>query len=463
MQKLFSSDKGFIFTMAGAAIGLGNIWRFPYLVANYGGGLFLLLYLVLLLSLGYFLLLGEVSFGKTTRQNVIDGTKELSEKTLTSNSSRWSKTVGIPPLVTAFMMNIIYLIVMGWILYYILQNVLFLSDISTTPVTSKTFGELTNNFQKQLFWSFVCILTASWIFIKGSLKHIEKIASLFIPAIFFILVYLIFWALSQDDAIDGIKNVFKPDWENFGFSEQGFNLKQFINVLFAALSQLLYSLSIGMGVAYFYGTRATKDTNMVVATRYVIVLDTLCSVLAAMFVLGISNAYNIPKDVGYNLTFVSLPIAFEQMIGGSFVMFLFYSVLYLEAYSSLLSHYMPLVTLAEEKFKISRGLAFTLIASANLILVACVLLSFSGAPENIQKTNGLFNITNVTTDTMLLVSVFAMSLFIGWIGGKTIYNSFKEQFQKTLPNTQVEYMKTLFRFAAPTILMLIILNTLFSF
>ncbi|MBO7244802.1 MAG: sodium-dependent transporter [Alphaproteobacteria bacterium] len=463
MQKLFSSDKGFVFTMAGAAIGLGNIWRFPYLVANYGGGLFLLLYLVLLLSLGYFLLLGEVSFGKTTRQNVIDGTKELSEKTLTSNNSRWSKTVGIPPLVTAFMMNIIYLIVMGWILYYIIQNVLFLSDISTTPVTSKTFGELTNNFQKQLFWSFVCVLTASWIFIKGSLKHIEKIASLFIPAIFFILVYLIFWALSQDGAIDGIKNVFKPDWENFGFSEQGFNLRQFINVLFAALSQLLYSLSIGMGVAYFYGTRATKDTNMVVATRYVIVLDTLCSVLAAMFVLGISNAYNIPKDVGYNLSFVSLPIAFEQMIGGSFVMFLFYSVLYLAAYSSLVSHYMPLVTFAEEKFKISRGLAFTLIASANLILVACVLLAFSGAPENIQKTNGLFNITNVATDTMLLVSVFTMSLFIGWIGGKTIYNSFKEQFQKTLPNTQVEYMKTLFRFAAPTILMLIILNTLFSF
>ena len=209
MQKLFSSEKGFVLTMAGAAIGLGNIWRFPYLVSNYGGGLFLLLYLLLLVFLGYFLLLGELSFGKTTRKNVIDGTKEIASVTDPNNQNRWAKIVGVPPLLTAFMMNITYLIVMGWVLFYIIQNVLYLSGVSTTAVTSQTFIDLTNNFQKQLFWSFICVLTAAWLLVKGTLHQIEKIACIFIPAIFFILIYLIFWALSQDGAGEGIKNVFR--------------------------------------------------------------------------------------------------------------------------------------------------------------------------------------------------------------------------------------------------------------
>ena len=463
MQKLFSSEKGFIFTMAGAAIGLGNIWRFPYLVANYGGGLFLLLYLALLVFLGYFLLLGEVSFGKTARANVIDGTRAIADQSESKHPSRWVKLVGIPPLLTAFMMNITYLIIMGWILFYIVQNMLYLGDVSSTAVTPHTFIDLTNDFQKQLFWSFLCVISASILLIKGSLKQIEKIASIFIPAIFFILVYLTFWAMTQDGAFDGIKSVFKPDWVAFGFTENGFDIKQFTTVFFAALSQLLYSLSIGMAVAYFYGTRVTKETNMVTSTRYIIVLDTLCSILASMFILGISSAYNIPKDVGFNLTFISLPIAFEQMLGGYFVMFLFYSVLYLAAYTSLISHFMPLISFITEKLKITRGAAFSIIATANLVLVAIVLLSFSGSLADKTPNKSLFDIANIATDTMLLISVFTMSLFIGWIGGKTIYASFKEQFDKALPNTQVEYMKTLFRFAAPLILVIIILNTLFHF
>ena len=463
MQKLFSSEKGFVLTMAGAAIGLGNIWRFPYLVSNYGGGLFLLLYLLLLVFLGYFLLLGELSFGKTTRKNVIDGTKEIASVTDPNNQNRWAKIVGVPSLLTAFMMNITYLIVMGWVLFYIIQNVLYLSGVSTTAVTSHTFIDLTNNFQKQLFWSFICVLTAAWLLVKGTLHQIEKIACIFIPAIFFILIYLIFWALSQDGAGEGIKNVFKPDWVAFGITENGFDIKQFINVLFAALSQLLYSLSIGMAVAYFYGTRAPKETNIVTSTRYIVVLDTLCSVLASMFVLGISHAYEIPKDVGYNLTFISLPVAFEQMIAGSVVMFLFYVVLYLAAYTSLVSHFMPLVHFVSEKLKVTKGIAFTVVATADLILVSLVLLSFTGSLSTKEAKSSLFDITNLATDTMLLISVFTMSLFIGWVGGKTIYNTFKEQFNKSLPNTQVGYMKNLFRFAAPLILMLIILNTLFQF
>ncbi len=463
MQKLFSSEKGFIFTMAGAAIGLGNIWRFPYLVANYGGGLFLILYLILLTCLGYFLLLGELSFGKTTRQNVYDGTKGISEIEDPKNASTWAKVVAIPPLLTAFMMNIVYLIVMGWVLFYIFQNALYLSDASSTPITHRTFGELTQNFQKQLFWSFLCILSASWLLCKGTLRHIEKIACIFIPAIFFILVYLIFWALTQNGAVDGMKSVFKPDWVAFGFTENGFNIKQFINVLFAALSQVLYSLSIGMGVAYIYGSRVTKSTNLVTSTRYIVVLDTLCSVLAAMFVLGISNAYDIPKDVGFNLTFVSLPIAFEQMIGGSFVMFLFYSVIYLAAFTSLVSHYVPLLAFGQEKLKLSRGLSFTIVAAADMVLVALVLISFTGTMAKPDSTQSLFDLTNHATDTMLLLSVFTMSLFIGWIGYKIIYDSIRTQFQKALPTMQLEYVKSIFRFVAPLILMLIILDTFFQF
>ena len=155
MSRLFTSEKGFIFTMTGAAIGLGNIWRFPYLVSNYGGGLFLVLYLLTLVGLGYFLLLGELALGKTTGVNVYDGALKIAEKEKSNKPKVWSKLVAGTSLSAAFMMNIVYLIAMGWILFYVVQNFLYLSDISPIPVTKETFGELTSSFQKQLFWSFL--------------------------------------------------------------------------------------------------------------------------------------------------------------------------------------------------------------------------------------------------------------------------------------------------------------------
>lgn len=463
MSRLFASEKGFIFTMAGAAIGLGNIWRFPYLVANYGGGLFLLLYLLTLVGIGYFLLLGELSFGKTTRLNVCDGTRIIAKEEKSSHQSFWSKFIGGTSLTTAFMMNIAYLIAMGWILFYVIQNFLYLSDISSNPITTKTFSELTTSYPKQLFWIFVCLLSAAWLFSKGTIKQIERIATLFIPASFFILIYLIFWSLTQDGAIEGAKSVFKPDWVAIGVTDQGFDFKQFIRVLFAVISQVLYSLSIGMGVAYIYGTCVTKETNVVSSARYIIVLDTLFSILAAVFVLSVSRAYDIPKDVGFNLTFVSLPVAFEQMIGGSFVMFLFYGVLYMAAFTSLVSHFVPLIFFLNDKYRISKNTAFALLATVEFLLVAVVLLSISEKTHLTILGFNLFDFVNLATDSMLLISVFAMSLFIGWIGFKPIYHKIDKEFNEALPQTSAEYTKTIFRFIAPFVLILVLLNLFVHF
>lgn len=457
MSKLFSSEKGFILTMTGAAIGLGNIWRFPYLVANYGGGLFLLLYLLVLIGIGYFLLLGELSFGKATGVNVYDGTLKIAQKEKSKNPVLWSKFVAGTSLSAAFMMNIVYLIAMGWILFYVVQNFLYLSDISPIPVTSKTFGELTQNFQKQLFWSFLCFVSASWLFYKGSIRLIEKVSSIFIPAIFFILIYLIFWALAQGGALEGVLQVFKPDWQALGFTAMGFDYSQFCRVLFVVVTQVLYSLSIGMGVAYIYGTFVKKETNIVTSAKYIILLDTLFSVLAAIFVLSISSAFHIPKDVGINLTFITLPVAFEQMLGGSFVMFLFYSVLYLAAFTSLVSHCVPLVFFLNERFKISKSIAFVCVACLDLFFVVFVLLSYSGKMGTSYIGKNLFSIANVATDTMLLISVLVMSLFIARVAFKPIQQTFPKEIKKSL-----EYMKIIFSTVAPLLLLTVIICVLFS-
>lgn len=463
MSRLFTSEKGFIFTMTGAAIGLGNIWRFPYLVSNYGGGLFLVLYLLTLVGLGYFLLLGELALGKTTGVNVYDGALKIAEKEKSNKPKVWSKLVAGTSLSAAFMMNIVYLIAMGWILFYVVQNFLYLSDISPIPVTKETFGELTSSFQKQLFWSFLCVLSAAWLLCKGTIKHIEKVATIFIPAIFFIIIYLIFWVLAQGSATRGIAQMFMFDWEAIGFTDIGFNPAQFGKVLFVVVSQVFYSLSIGMGVAYIYGSFVTKETNLMKSARYIILLDTLFSLLATIFVLGISSAFNIPKDVGVNLTFITLPVAFEQMLGGSFVMFLFYSVLYLAAFTSLVSHFVPLVFFLNDKLKISKSLAFTFVAIADMFFVVFVLLSFSGIINTTIFGENLFDFTNMATDTVLLLSVLLMSLFVGKVAFKPIQKTLQKDMGKDFKPLSLDYIKIVFCCIAPVVLLFVIVSVLFIF
>ena len=458
MTLKFTSQKEFVLTMAGAAIGLGNIWRFPYLVSNYGGGIFIVLYLITLIGLGYFLLLSELSLGKTSGPDLFDAPTKIATQEMALFPKFWGKTISSLSLTAAFLMNIIYTIVIGWILFFFVQNFLYLGNVSSTAVTSKTFELLTSKYEIQVFWSFISLIIVSFFIYNKSIKWLTKLSSFFIPALIFILIYLTMWSLTQKNAISGIIQVFTFNWSEVGISITGIDLKRIFETLCAVVSQVVYSLSIGMGVAYIYGSYVSKNVNIVSSAKYIVILDTICSILASLFVLSISSAYNIPKDVGVNLTFVSLPIAFEQMFAGSFLMFLFYGIIFLAALTTFISLYEPLVSYISKKVNLTRGISFTTVAALNFSCVMIILLSCTENSSINLLGRSLFEITNSITDIVLLISVLTISIFIGWTSFGSIYQSLKKQFNTDMNPFETRYMQDVLKFIAPILLLILIVS-----
>ena len=416
-----------------------------------------------LLSVGYFLLLGELSLGKTVHTDFLDGIEHIAKKNMASHSKLWKYVENTLQLTCAFLMNIIYVVVIGWILFFCVQNLLVFMQASPVEITSSTFESLTKNFEKQLFWSFCSLLLAAIFLCKNSIKLLEKLSAVFVPSLIFILIYLTFWSLSQTGAGEGALQVIKPDFVAIGFSPSGFDITRFLNVILAVIEQVVYSLSIGMGVAYIYGTYTTSKINLISATKYVIALDTVCSLLAAVFVLSISSTFGVPQNVGSALTFVSLPLAFEQMIGGSFVMFLFYGIFFVAALTTLISLYEPLVSMFAKKFYLSRSQSFCAVATANFLIVTLVLMSSSGAKNLTLFGRDLFTIINSFTNTMLLISALTLCIFIGWIAFDSIYNSLKGNFNRFMTISEFSYTQKVLRFIGPFILIVLLLKALLHF
>ncbi len=460
MALRFLSQKEFVLTMAGAAIGLGNIWRFPYLVANYGGGIFITLYLLTLVGLGYFLLLSELALGKTSGPDSFDAPGKIAKREMSIFPNFWDRIIGTLSLSAAFLMNVVYTIVIGWILFFFVQNFLFLSNTSAMPITSQTFDLLTSHYEMQVFWSFISLLIVSFFICNKTLQWLIKLSSFFIPGLIFILIYLTMWSLTQKNASLGALQLVSFNWEDVGISLSGINIHRIFETLCAVVEQVIYSLSIGMGVAYIYGSYVSKNVNIISSAKYVIALDTICSILASLFVLSISSAYNIPKDVGVNLTFVSLPIAFEQMFAGSFLMFLFYGICFLAALTTFISLYEPLVSYISKKIDLTRGFAFASVATLNFSFVMIVLLSCTEKSPVRIMGKSLFEIATFLTDSVLLVSVLALCIFIGWASFGSVYQSLKKQFNTEMNPFETRYMQTVLKFIAPVLLLVLIVSLL---
>lgn len=462
MALRFLSQKEFVLTMAGAAIGLGNIWRFPYLVANYGGGIFITLYLITLFGLGYFLLVSELALGKASGPDSFDAPGKIAKREMSIFPNFWGQIIGHLSLSAAFLMNVVYTIVIGWILFFFVQNFLFLSTSTAMPITSKTFDLLTSHYEMQVFWSFISLLVVSFFICNKTIKWLTKLSSFFIPGLIFILIYLTMWSLTQKNASLGALQLISFNWEDVGISFSGINIHRVFETLCAVVEQVVYSLSIGMGVAYIYGSYVSKNVNIITSAKYVIALDTICSILASLFVLSISSAYNIPKDVGVNLTFVSLPIAFEQMFAGSFLMFLFYGICFLAALTTFISLYEPLVSYVSKKINLTRGFAFTSVAISNFFFVMIILLSCTDKSPVRIMGKSLFELATILTDGVLLVSVLTLCIFIGWASFGSVYQSLKKQFNTEMNPFETRYMQTVLRIIAPVLLFILIISLIWQ-
>ena len=408
MRATWGSKIGFILATAGSAIGLGNIWRFPYLVAQNGGGAFLLIYLLFVSLLGYFLLTAKVAFGHIARTNFVDGFKAVDDKV----SAWWGKIGGGLTLFNLFAVCAIYVIVIGWTLSYVVAAGKNLVGIDKISIDENLFKALTSSYGEQLFWILLCMGISGMVLMKGVKSGIEKVSLYLMPILFFILIFMVGWMLFIPGTKEGFTYLFTLHPEQLGFSASGFDWHRFAHLTLLALGQAIYSLSLGLGVCFVYGSYLKSGKGIKKSALWVVVLDTCVALLAAMIVLPAVFAFNLEANQGPALSFITLPFVFDKITGGAFFMLIFFVLLFLGALTSLISMYESAVNLIMEKLNLSRMKSTLFVLGINIFCTLIVLASFT---KIIDFGKDLFNLFDYVTGTYTMGAMtLVYCIFMGW-------------------------------------------------
>lgn len=353
----FSSKFGFIAAASGSAIGLGNIWQFPYVAGQNGGAAFLLLYVGWILFIGMPIMIGEIAIGRRTQSNPYGAYKLLGGKS-------WA-LVGLFGILCGIMILSFYNVVSGWAFGYFLEIVF--GTLLRQPDYSSFFGNYVHAFGDNLFFSLCFMIVTAFIVYQGVQKGIEGAAKLLMPALFLLLISLIIYGLTLPNAMEGVRFYLLPDFSLINGAS-----------IYSALGQAFFSLSLGMGALITYGSYVGKDDNIISSAGLVTITDTMVSFLAGLMIFPLVFSSGQSPSEGPGLVFVALPAVFESMgpVLGKFVGGAFFLLLCFAALTSTISLLeVPVSYLVDEK-KISRGKAVSIMATVVFLVGIPSILGF---------------------------------------------------------------------------------------
>ncbi len=393
----FTSKFGIIAAAAGSAIGLGNIWRFPYVVGENGGGAFLLVYLSFVLLLGIPVMLSEFVIGRKAKRNAYGAIKSIAPGTL------WP-VIGIMGIVAAFVILAFYSTIAGWTLHYVYLSVTNGFQGSSPEALGNLFNEFMSSNAMPLFWQMIFLVLTAAIILSGVRKGIEKYSKILMPFLLVILIVLCIRSLTLPGAMEGLAFLFKPDFSKINAS-----------VMLSALGQAAFSLSIGMGALITYASYFPKSTDLTRTAFEVSIADVTIAVLAGVAIFPAVFAFGMEPDSGVGLVFMVLPNVFQQMTGGYFFALAFFILLSIAAITSSISIMEVVVAYLTEEFKLKRKYAtlITLIAAA-FVGVFCTLSW--GALDHVSiGGKNIFDALDFTASNVLLpLGGLLIVLFVGW-------------------------------------------------
>ena len=387
----FSSKFGVIAAAAGSAVGLGNIWRFPYVAGENGGGAFLLVYLLFILLIGLPVMLSELLIGRRAQKNVFGAFRSLAPQ------KPFFMSVGVMGVGAAFMILSFYAVVAGWTLEYTFLAIGdSLSGFSPTEL-SLYFKEFSSSVKWPFIWMVIFMVMTAGIVIGGVKNGIEKYTKVLMPLLLVIIVLLCIKAVSLDGAEVGLAFLFKPDFS-----------KVTGTVILKALGQAFFSLSIGMGVIATYGSYIQKKENLMFTAFSVSFADTLIAVLAGVAIFPAVFAFGVDPSAGPGLVFETLPNVFNHMKGGNIFSIAFFILLVIAALTSSVSLLEVVVAYFTEELKMGRKTA-TLIAAVSITCLGVLCVVF----------NGVFKVFDWTSSNILLpLGGILIAVFVGWVLGK---------------------------------------------
>lgn len=451
----FTGQWGFILAAAGSAIGLGNIWRFPYFCGQYGGLSFILMYFFVILVICTPLMVAEVALGRTAKSNFIDAYKTVGEKLGLKYLKIWSFFGGWMAFLGLLMIISFYFLVAGWVLFYFLETLNNHLFMLSEEEFSEEFAHLTKNFSVQYICGLIFLLSTALVVTAGVKQGIEKVGKYAMPVLFIIFIMLAFRSLTLPNAEDGIKFLTTIDWTYLGMTEGGFSAMKLFDTFVAALGQAFISLSLGFGVLLVYGSYFSPKENLFKAVYQIEIFDTLAAVLSATIILPAIFAVGMPPASGPGLTFISLPMVFQQLSGGYYWGISFYLLLIIATLTSTISVFEGMTNLFMDKFQFTRFGAALMVLLLSGIGFTAVTASFSGIWEIRIFGRDIFSLFDYLSSTYTIAIVsLTMSVFVGYLAMKPIIHNIRKS--AVVTNTFMRYFLFTLRFLAPMGLILLL-------
>ena len=394
----WSSRWTFILAATGSAVGLGNIWKFPYMAGDNGGGAFVLVYLACICIIGLPIMLGEIMIGRRGRSSPANSMKSLAVEANTS--SAWT-LLGATGALAGLLILSFYSVAAGWAMSYIFngfQNI-------TAESSSSSFNNLLSSPSSLIFWHSLFIAITVFIVARGILKGLEKWINTLMPILFLIILLLCVYAMQTGAFLDGLRYLFMPDFSKINSQ-----------VMLEALGQAFFTLSLGMGAIMAYGAYMPANQNIGKTAVSVAALDTGVALLAGIAIFPIVFANGLAPSEGPGLVFVTLPIAFSAMPLGILFGTLFFVLLSIAALSSSISLIEPGVAWLIESLKIKRITATILLGFTAWFIGLFSALSFNLLSEFTIFGKNFFDATDfLTNQIMLPLGGIFIAIFVGWI------------------------------------------------
>jgi neurotransmitter:Na+ symporter, NSS family len=351
----FKSNLGFVLATAGSAVGLGNLWRFPFMAGSSGGGAFVLVYLVIMVVVGVSLLLVEFSVGRHGKQNAVDSYKKISP------AMQW---IGYLGFFSAFIFLSYFSVVGGWTIHYALHSVTGL--LAMTPdQMGGAFGGFIGHPFLPLIYHVLFMGATVYIIARGVSGGIEKWSKILMPALFIMMLILLVRAITLPGAMAGVAWYLKPDFSKIN-----------AGTWVAALGQVFFSLSVGMSGMVTYASYLKKKENLPRTALQVSLTDTFIAIIAGFMIFPAVFAFGMEPGAGPGLLFITLPAVFSQMPIGAFFSFIFFVLVFIAALTSSISILEMPVTFIIEKTKLTRPKAALLVGGISFVMGIAVSLSF---------------------------------------------------------------------------------------
>lgn len=437
----FSGRIGYVLAVAGSAVGLGNIWRFPYLAAKYGGGMFLLVYLILMLTFGYVMIMSETTLGRMTKKSPVGAFGTFGKKK-SLKFGGWINAV-IPMLIVPY-----YSVIGGWVLKYLFE---YLCGNSETLAKDGYFTEFITSSGKVELWFLVFAVLVFAVILAGVKNGVERVSRVMMPLMIVLAVVVAVYSVTRPGAVEGIKYFLIPNLEHFSMM-----------TVVAAMGQMFYSLSIAMGILYTYGSYIGKDVDIEKSTTQVEVFDTGVALLAGLMIIPSVFAFSggdmETLQAGPSLTFITLPKVFSSMGVGTVVGIVFFLMFLFAALTSAISLLETSVSTLEDELHWKRWKCCLLMAGVMLVIGTASSMGY-GVWDSVRILGMQFLdfFDFLTNSVMMPIAAFATCLLVSRvIGVKRIE---EEVTQEGMPFRRKRVFYFMIKYLCPIFAVIILISS----